>query len=122
MLGTVKGLCFNFIFVFASLRVESLLLFSAENGLHSPRSAFLAEDPRHCVKSFLRLRGGSETRVDEPSGKFLTFKIRCSNTKWGQSGNIDMIGFLRLCLSLNRICVQSGLWALQKLFTTGALP
>jgi hypothetical protein len=83
---TVKGLCFNVIFIFASLHVQSLLLFSADNGLQQAPSLRAVEDPRNCIKSFLRLRGGSQTSADESSGKYLTFKIRCSNTRWGQSG------------------------------------
>jgi hypothetical protein len=95
MLLTVKGLCFNLMFVFASLHVQSLLLFSADNGLRLSALAAKAGDPRNCIKSFLRLRGGSDATVDESSGKFLTFKIRCPNTRWGQSGyHAYVIGLL----------------------------
>jgi hypothetical protein len=101
MLLTVKGLCFNVIFVFASLHVQSLLLFSSDKSLQlSPSTLPLkaVEDPRNCIKSFLRLRGGSEIPVDKSSGKFLTFKIRCPNTRWGQSGGFLPFLFEPFCV------------------------
>ena len=76
---------FNVVAAYAVLQVHSLSLSNAKSNFLS-KGCKLA-DPKRAIKTCMRLRGGdSDKQIDEADQGSLIFKVRCSNTRWGQSG------------------------------------